>query len=130
MVKQGVIPDELTKPFWDAANEEKLVIQNCAAADEAYLLGLELETGKAVWKSKRETVRGWSTPIIVKTDSQSEIVLNGNSSINAYNLADGKPLWHVTGTTGRGTPTVTPARDFLVAVSGRSGDMIAMRPGG
>ena len=29
MVKQGVIPDELTQPFWAAANEGKLVIQNC-----------------------------------------------------------------------------------------------------
>ena len=31
MAKQGVVPDELTKPFWDAANEERLVIQNCQA---------------------------------------------------------------------------------------------------
>ena len=29
MVKQGVVPDELTKPFWDAANEGRLTIQNC-----------------------------------------------------------------------------------------------------
>ena len=34
MVKQGVIPDELTKPFWDAANEERLVIQNCTACNK------------------------------------------------------------------------------------------------
>ena len=33
MVKQGGIPDELTKPFYDAANEEKLVIQNCTACN-------------------------------------------------------------------------------------------------
>ena len=33
MVKQGVIPDESTKPFWDAANEERLVVQNCKACD-------------------------------------------------------------------------------------------------
>ena len=33
MVKQGVIPDELTKPFYDAANEERLVIQNCTACN-------------------------------------------------------------------------------------------------
>ena len=33
MAKQGVIPDELTKPFWDAANEEQLVIQNCKACN-------------------------------------------------------------------------------------------------
>ena len=31
MVKQGVVPDELTKPFWDAANEGRLIIQNCTA---------------------------------------------------------------------------------------------------
>ena len=31
MVKQGVVPDELTKPFWDAANEGRLTMQNCSA---------------------------------------------------------------------------------------------------
>ncbi len=33
MPKQGVVPDELTQPFWDAANEGRLVIQNCNACD-------------------------------------------------------------------------------------------------
>ncbi len=33
MTKQGVEPDELTREFWDAANEERLAIQNCKACD-------------------------------------------------------------------------------------------------
>ncbi len=33
MVKQGVVPDELTKGFWDAANEGRLVMQNCSACN-------------------------------------------------------------------------------------------------
>ena len=33
MVKQGVVPDDLTRPFWDAANQERLVVQNCTACD-------------------------------------------------------------------------------------------------
>ena len=33
MPKQGVVPDDLTRPFWAAANEERLVIQNCTACD-------------------------------------------------------------------------------------------------
>jgi uncharacterized OB-fold protein len=33
MPKQGVLPDQLTQPFWDAANAERLVIQNCQACD-------------------------------------------------------------------------------------------------
>ena len=36
MVKQGVVPDELTKPFWDAANEGRLVIQNCIACNRLH----------------------------------------------------------------------------------------------
>jgi len=27
------VPDELTKPFWDACNERRLVIQNCKACN-------------------------------------------------------------------------------------------------
>jgi len=33
MPKQGVVPDQLSKPFWDAANEGRLVIQNCQACN-------------------------------------------------------------------------------------------------
>ena len=29
MVKQGVVPDELTKGFFEAANDGRLVMQNC-----------------------------------------------------------------------------------------------------
>jgi len=32
-MKPGVIPDDLTKPFWEAANEDRLVIQNCGACN-------------------------------------------------------------------------------------------------
>ena len=34
MVKQGVVPDELTRPFWEAANKGRLVIQSCVACDQ------------------------------------------------------------------------------------------------
>ena len=34
MPKQSPIPDELTKPFWDAANEERLVVQRCLACTD------------------------------------------------------------------------------------------------
>ncbi len=34
MPKQSPVPDELTKPFWDAANEGRLVIQRCLACTD------------------------------------------------------------------------------------------------
>lgn len=33
MPKQSPIPDEVDKPFWDACNEGRLVIQNCTACN-------------------------------------------------------------------------------------------------
>ena len=34
MPKQSPVADELTKPFWDAANEGRLVVQSCVACTE------------------------------------------------------------------------------------------------
>ena len=34
MPKQSPVPDELSKPFWDACNQERLIVQNCAACTE------------------------------------------------------------------------------------------------
>ena len=33
MPKQSPVPDEVTKPFWDACNEGKLIMQTCKACD-------------------------------------------------------------------------------------------------
>ncbi|RLT35227.1 MAG: hypothetical protein DWI59_04405 [Chloroflexi bacterium] len=33
MPKPVPVPDELSKPFWDAVNEQRLVVQHCAACD-------------------------------------------------------------------------------------------------
>ena len=34
MPKQSPVPDELDKPFWDACNEGRLVVQNCTSCDK------------------------------------------------------------------------------------------------
>jgi uncharacterized OB-fold protein len=33
MPKQSPVPDELDKPFWDACNEDRLVVQYCGSCD-------------------------------------------------------------------------------------------------
>ncbi len=33
MTKQGVVPDQLTQGFWDAANEGRLAVQNCTTCN-------------------------------------------------------------------------------------------------
>jgi outer membrane protein assembly factor BamB len=108
----------------------ELVIQNCDADENAYLIAFDKVTGEEVWKTERENARGWSTPILIEANGRTEMVLNGHSGVRAYDPQTGKELWFCQGFTGRGAPTATPAGDLLHIVCGLRGDTYAVRPGG
>jgi outer membrane protein assembly factor BamB len=108
----------------------KLVIQNCDAENDAFLLAVNKETGEDVWRTPRPKVRGWCTPVLIDAGDRMELVVNGELGVNAYDPNSGKDLWFCRGDTGRGEPLVAPYRDLLVSVNGKPGDMIAVKPGG
>lgn len=107
-----------------------LVIQNCDADTDAYLVAFHKVTGEEVWKTDREDARGWSTPILINVDGRDELVLNGHHGVRAYAPATGKELWFCAGFSGRGSPTVAYANGLVHAVCGLRGDTYAVRPGG
>jgi outer membrane protein assembly factor BamB len=107
-----------------------LVVQNCDADVDAYIIGLDKKTGKQVWRTKRREHRGWSTPILVSTAKRNELVINGHEGVQAYDPKTGQELWFCKGFNGRGEPTVTPAGDLLCVVNGLAGDFYSVRPGG
>jgi outer membrane protein assembly factor BamB len=109
-----------------------LVIQNCDAEQEAFLIALDKRTGKEVWRTPRDVPErgGWSTPVLVKAGSREELVLNGAKAVTAYDPATGKPLWFCKSFNGRGEPTATPGSGLLFMVNGLRGDFYAVRPGG
>lgn len=106
------------------------VIQNCDSDENAYLIALDKQTGKEVWRTKRRDHRGWSTPIVLQVGPRSELILNGHEGVQAYDPATGRELWFCQSFNGRGEPTVTPAGDILCVVNGLAGDVYAIRPGG
>ena len=107
-----------------------LVIQNCDADSDAYIVAFDKVTGKQIWKTKRDDARGWSTPILIQAAGRDELVINGHHGVRAYNPRTGAELWFCQGFAGRGTPTVTPDGDLLHAVCGLRGDTYAVKPGG
>ena len=111
---------------------DDLVIQNCDAEGESFLLALNKRTGEDVWRTPRESKPrgGWSTPIVITVDGHRELVLNGEFGVDAYDPQSGKPLWHCKGFNGRGTPAPTFGNGLLYVVNGKSGDVYAVKPGG
>jgi len=107
-----------------------VVIQNCDADENAYIIGLDKRTGKQLWKTKRDDHRGWSTPTLTQVGGHAELVLNGHSGPRAYNPLTGKELWFCRSFNGRGTPTVTPGFGNVYVVNGLRGDFYAVKLGG
>ena len=109
---------------------DDLVIQNCDADKDAFLVALNKRTGEEVWRTKRRDHRGWSTPIVITTGGKQELVVNGHAGVQGYDPKTGADLWFCKSFNGRGEPTVTPAGDLLCVVNGLSGDFYSVRPGG
>jgi outer membrane protein assembly factor BamB len=109
-----------------------LVIQNCDAAGQGLLMGLDKQTGKTVWETKRPVPErgGWTTPILINAGKRQEIVLNGEKAVTAHDPATGKLLWSCKSFAGRGDPTVTFGKGLVYAVNGQPGDIYSIRPGG
>jgi outer membrane protein assembly factor BamB len=109
-----------------------LVIQNCDSTANAYLVAVDKNTGKNVWKTPRKDCPkgGWSSPVLVDTGKRKEIILNGETAVTAYEPATGKVLWSCKSFAGRGEPTVTPGNGLVYVINGQPGDIYAVKVGG
>ncbi len=65
----------------------------------AYLLAVNKNTGKQVWKIDRpEVISGYSTPMIYQPKTGAkQLVLPESFQVSAYSVADGKRVWWVRG---------------------------------
>ena len=107
MVKQGVDPDPLTQPFWEAAGDHRLVIQNCTACDRlqhppAPACGQCRSGDNLDWKqmSGRGTIYNYCVvydcPIRSLQDDQpfnlAVIMLDEDQGIQMYSHLPGTPV--------------------------------------
>jgi outer membrane protein assembly factor BamB len=125
---------EFKSPWGTAASPilvGDLVIQNCDADADAYIAAFDRKTGKKAWRTPRDNKRGWSSPILIKTDKREELVVNGDTGPRAYDPKTGKMLWYCKSFAGRGSPSITQSESGLLhVINGKPGDIYAIKPGG
>ncbi len=85
--------------------------------DQSFLLALDAQSGKEVWKVDREAGSSWVTPFIWTHASRTEIVTIGWKKIRSYGL-DGTPLWEMSGISTLSIPTPVAANGLLYLSSG------------
>ena len=109
-----------------------LVILLCDHQPVAYLLALDAATGKERWKVDRGRGRvSHSTPLVIAGPKGDELIVNSSARIDAYDPANGQPLWHAGAERQTPIPSAVFHEGSLYLSRGyRNSDILAIRAGG
>jgi hypothetical protein len=84
------------------------VILVCDQDTDSYILAVNADSGKMIWKTPRDVSNGYSTPVIYRPPrGPAQVIAPGSYQLIAYSIVDGKPLWFVRGLTSQ--PKSAPA---------------------
>jgi outer membrane protein assembly factor BamB len=97
-----------------------LVIVQCDTQADSFLLALDADTGKVVWKTERDELPSWGTPTVVATSKGVELVTNGSNFVRGYDPKTGREWWRIGRSSKITAPTPVAADDLVVVASGRA----------
>lgn len=108
-----------------------LVILQCDTQKDSFILTLDSETGKTVWKTLRDEFPSWGTPTVYEGPSGAELVTNASNFIRGYDPKSGKELWRLGGSSKITAPTPVFTDELIVVASGRRPEkpLFVLRPG-
>ncbi|HEV3468700.1 MAG TPA: PQQ-binding-like beta-propeller repeat protein, partial [Pyrinomonadaceae bacterium] len=100
--------------IWDG-----LVILQCDTQDDSFILALDADTGKTVWKTERDELPSWGTPTVAETPAGPELVANASNYIRGYDPRTGRELWRLGRSSKITAPTPVFSDGLFVVASGR-----------
>lgn len=99
---------------------------------KSFIAAFDTKTGEEIWRTDRQEVENWSTPIVWTHERRTEIVMAGENKVRSYGL-DGKVLWELGGMSFSTIPTGFVKHGLLFVSSGYPGSALrpvyAIRPG-
>jgi outer membrane protein assembly factor BamB len=85
---------------------------------DSFIIALDKNTGKTLWKKPREEKTSWSTPFFVRQGNRTEVVTSATRKVRSYDLASGDLLWETAGLGMNAIPTPVTGHGMLYAMSG------------
>jgi outer membrane protein assembly factor BamB len=88
---------------------------------------LNTANGEVRWKTDRDEVTTWATPLVVEHGGRTQVVMNG-STVRSYDLATGELLWSCGGQVSNPIPCPVRQDNFVVCMTGYRGTAIYAMP--
>jgi outer membrane protein assembly factor BamB len=96
----------------------------------SYLLALNKNTGKELWRVSRDEVSSWSPPLVVTHGGRKQLVVSASSKVRSYDPATGKLIWESAGLGSNVIPAPVTTNGIVYVMSGhRDPNLLAIRLG-
>ncbi len=88
---------------------------------QSFLIAVDKKTGETIWRTEREEVTSWSTPLVLEHDGKTQVVVSATGRIRGYDIATGEVLWECGGLGRNVIPTPVTGCGMVFAMSGFRG---------
>lgn len=102
----------------------EVVVVNWDHEGQSFIVALDKQSGRQLWKKDRDEVTSWSSPIIVEVDGSPQVVINATGRTRGYDLATGEVVWEVGGMTVNTIPSPVHRDGLVFVTSGFRGSML------
>jgi outer membrane protein assembly factor BamB len=97
---------------------------------ESYLLALDKNTGRELWRTPRQGNTNWSGPYITTYNGRKQVIISASREVVSYDAATGKPIWSAKGLGQNTIPAPVAAGGMVFVMSGfRNPNLMAIRLG-
>jgi outer membrane protein assembly factor BamB len=107
---------------------EKVLFVQFDSDSKLALLGFDIGTGDLKWETPRTGRPSWASPVIATFDGQTQVMINGNPEVSAYDPVTGKELWKLPGVSGDVAPSLAVNSKTVFAVTDYA-KIVALKPG-
>ena len=76
------------------------VVVNWDHEGASFIVALAKRTGEELWRSSRDEITSWATPIVVTLHGQAQVVVSGTKRVRGYDLNTGAVIWEAGGLPG------------------------------
>jgi len=88
----------------------------------SFIVALDKATGKEIWRTTRDEMDTWATPLIVEHAGRPQVVVNAMNRVRSYDLETGKIVWEGPGTTMNVIPSPVFGHGMVFIMSGFRGN--------
>lgn len=91
---------------------------------DSFIIALNKETGKIIWKKDRDEPTSWATPLVVEVDGKKQVVVSATNLIRSYDLETGGIIWQSGGMTRNVIPSPVTGFGMVYCASGFRGSSL------